>query len=52
MKKIYMNPEIEVIKLQTTMQMLAGSGKEEVETNGEGNADDAEAPAMIFWEEE
>ena len=51
MKKTYMNPEIEVIKLQT-MYLLSGSGKEEVQTGGSGSANEAEAPAAHFWEEE
>lgn len=51
MKKTYINPEMEVIKLQT-MQVLAGSGKEEVNSNGDpGSANDAEAPAAEFWDE-
>ena len=48
MKKTYINPEMEVIKLQTTMQMLTGS---ERDIAGEGSANDAEAPAAEFWDE-
>ena len=48
-KKEYINPEMEVVKVQTSVQMLAGSD-EQVGLGESGSADGAEMPGLVDLE--
>ena len=48
-KKEYINPEMEVVKVQTSVQMLAGSD-EQVGLGEPGSADGAEMPGLVDLE--
>ena len=45
MKKIYMSPTMDVIELKNQQTLLAGST---IPVDGEGSANDAEAPEFLF----
>ena len=50
MKKIYMNPEMEVVEIKMTMGILAGSGVGDGDTPGDdyNSGDESYAPGLLF----
>lgn len=46
MKKIYISPEMDVIELKNQQTLLTGSST--LPIDGEGSANDAEAPEFLF----
>lgn len=52
MKKTYIIPTMDVIKIQTTVGMLAGSNVDMNDKNGSGNAGEEGLSRSSFFDEE
>ena len=52
MKKIYIIPTMDVIKIQTTVGMLAGSNVDMNDKNNSGNAGDGLSRSFFFDDED
>ena len=52
MKKTYIIPTMDVIKIQTTVGMLAGSNVDMNDKNNSGDAADGLSPSFFFDDED